>query len=107
MLRITVSDSPAGLRFCLEGQLKGPWVAELEKCWRENVPGRSERPVQLDLTGLTFLCPAGKACLAALHEAGAEFIAADCLTHELVAEITQGARRRARTTNPCNGRGAT
>jgi hypothetical protein len=38
---------------------------------------------------VTFIEEAGKACLAALHHQGAEFVAADCLTKAIVAEITQ------------------
>jgi hypothetical protein len=43
----------------------------------------------VDLTGVTFIDAAGKACLAALHRQGAELVAADCLTNAVVAEITQ------------------
>jgi len=48
--------------------------------------------VRVDLTGLTFVDDAGKACLAAMHRDGAEFIAPDCLTKGIVAEITSGLR---------------
>jgi hypothetical protein len=43
----------------------------------------------VDLTEVTFIDAAGKACLAALHRQGAEFVAADCLTSAVVAEITR------------------
>ena len=36
---------------------------------------------------MTSIDAAGRACLAALHQQGAEFIAADCLTKAVVAEI--------------------
>ena len=45
--------------------------------------------VRVDLTGVTFIDAAGQACLAAMHRQGAEFIAPDCLTKAVVAEITQ------------------
>ena len=38
---------------------------------------------------MTFIDAAGEACLAAMHRQGAEFVAADCLTKAIVAEITQ------------------
>ena len=38
---------------------------------------------------MTFIDDAGKACLAAMHRQGAELVAADCLTKDIVAEITQ------------------
>ena len=34
MLRITVHDAPGTLTFRLKGRLAGPWVRELEECWR-------------------------------------------------------------------------
>src|SRR5262249_61338712 len=88
MLRVTVHDNPESLTFQLEGRLAGPWVRELEECWRRTVAGR--RPgVRFDLTGVTFIDAVGKAFLAAMHHQGAEFIAADCLTRAVVAEITR------------------
>ena len=88
MLRITLHEKPEALTFQLEGRLAGPWVVELEECWRRTVAGR--RPVVVfDLSGMTFIDAAGKACLAAMHRQGAEFVAADCLTRAVVAEITK------------------
>jgi hypothetical protein len=89
MMRITVDQTPRALTFRLEGRLAGPWVRELEECWRGALAGRREPVLRVDLTGVTSIDVAGRACLAALHRQGAEFIAADCLTKALVAEITQ------------------
>jgi hypothetical protein len=89
MLRITVHDSPEALTFQLEGRLAGPWLGPLEECWRGAL-ARPRRPVlRVDLTGVTFIDAAGQACLADLHRQGAEFVAPDCLTKAVVAEITQ------------------
>jgi hypothetical protein len=41
------------------------------------------------VTGVTFVDAAGKAYLAAINRLGAEFVAADCLTKAIVAEITK------------------
>ena len=89
MLRITVHDNPAALTFQLEGRLAGPWVRVLEECWQGALAGRRKPVLRVDLTGVTSIDAAGKACLAALHRQGAEFVAADCLTKAVVAEITQ------------------
>ena len=87
MLRITTQDNPRTLVFRLEGRLEGPWVAELEKCWR-GMEADADRPtLRVDLTGVTFVDAAGKAQLAAMHRQGAQFIADDCLTKGIVAEI--------------------
>jgi anti-anti-sigma regulatory factor len=88
MLRITVHDSQAALTFQLEGRLTGPWLRELEECWQCTLARQHKPILRVDLTGVTFIDAAGKACLAALHRQGAEFVAADCLTKAVVAEIT-------------------
>jgi hypothetical protein len=90
MLRITVHDNPRALTFQLEGRLAGPWLRELEACWHSALACRRRAILRVDLTGVTFIDAEGKACLAALHRQGAEFVAADCLTKAVVAEITQG-----------------
>lgn len=89
MLRITMRDNQESLCFRLEGRLAGPWVRELEECWQSTL-NRQRKPIlRVDLTGVTFIDDAGKACLAAMHRQRAELVAADCLTKEIVAEITQ------------------
>ena len=89
MLRITVHDNPRTLTFQLEGSVAGPCLRELETCWKGALARRGNAILRVDLTGATFIDAAGKACLAALHRQGAEFIAADCLMKAVVAEITQ------------------
>lgn len=89
MLRITVHDTPTVVTFRLEGKLAGAWVPELEDCWNEARRGWRETTVRVDLTGVTFVDTAGQAWLATVHRQGAELLAADCLTKEIVAAITQ------------------
>ena len=88
MLRITVHDSPRALTFQLEGRLAGPWVRVVEECRQRTLACRRRQAVRFDLAGVTFMDDAGKAYLAAMHRLGAEFVAADCLTRAVVAEIT-------------------
>jgi ABC-type transporter Mla MlaB component len=89
MLRITVHDNPRSLTFQLEGRLAGAWLRELEECWQSSLARQGKPILRVDLTGVTSVDAAGKACLAALHRQGAEFLAADCLTKAVVAEITR------------------
>jgi ABC-type transporter Mla MlaB component len=88
MLRITVHENLASLTFRLEGKLAGAWVREVEDCRQRALAGR-RMAVRFDLAGVTFIDPAGKAYLAAMHRLGAEFFAADCLTKAVVAEIAK------------------
>jgi anti-anti-sigma regulatory factor len=87
MLRITVHDKPGSLTFHLEGRLAGPWVRVLEECWQGTLARQRKPILRVDLTGVTFIDAAGQACLATMHRRGAEFVAADCLTKAVVAEI--------------------
>ena len=89
MLRITADDQPRILSFRLEGRLEGPWVEELQKCWRGLVARAGTPALRVDLTGVTFVDTAGKAQLTAMHREGAEFIADDCLTKAIVSEIVE------------------
>jgi ABC-type transporter Mla MlaB component len=89
MLRITVHDKLGALTFQLEGRLAGQWVGVLEECWLSVRAGQSRRTVRLDMTGITSIDSAGRACLAVLHRQGAELVATDCLTKAVVAEITR------------------
>lgn len=91
MLRITVHDSLQTVTFQLEGVLAGPRVRELEKCWQDSLTRTIKPMIRVDLTGVTHIDNAGKTCLAAMHRHGAEFIATDCLTKAIVAEITGSA----------------
>jgi ABC-type transporter Mla MlaB component len=88
MLRITTHDTPGTLTIRLEGRLAGPWVRELEECWQNALAGQPKPVLRIDLTEVTSIDAAGRACLEALHRQGAEFIAADCLMKAVVAEIT-------------------
>ena len=89
MLRITVHDNPQAFTFQLEGRLAGHWLRELEECWKSTLNQQRKPTLRVDLTEVTFIDNAGKACLAAMHRQGTELVAADCLTRDIVAEINQ------------------
>lgn len=93
MLRITVHDEPRDVTFQVEGMLAGASVQELEKCWRRTLASLPQPVVCVDLTGVTYIDEAGKACLAALHRAGAEFLGADCATKAVLDAIAQSAEQ--------------
>jgi hypothetical protein len=89
MLRITVLDDTESVTFQLEGTLADCWVREVERCRQRMLAHRRWPVVCFDLTGVTFIDAAGKAYLAAMHRQGARFVAADCLTKAVVAEISK------------------
>jgi hypothetical protein len=91
MLKITTEIEGRTTTFKLEGRLAGPWVNELERCWREIPTGYS---VKVSLEAVTFIDYEGKKLLASLHDSGAELKAAGCMTNCIVQEITSENRRK-------------
>jgi anti-anti-sigma regulatory factor len=87
MLRITVDDDARVLTLRLEGRLEGPWVRELERCWRSLLGAVNQPTISVDLRGVTYIGASGQAQLADMHEQGAQFIADDCMTKAVVEEI--------------------
>ena len=55
-----------------KGRLAGPWLRELEECWKSTLAQQRKSILRVDLTGVTFIDDAGKTCLAAMYRQGAE-----------------------------------
>jgi ABC-type transporter Mla MlaB component len=95
MLKITGQHGTGrdSISLVLEGRLAGPWVEELQACWRQ-LPVNQRSGAVIDLTGVTFIDPSGKALLTRLWLEGATLRAVGCLTGCIVEEITQSGRTR-------------
>src|SRR5437879_5353302 len=91
MLKITTQSEATLTKLVLEGRLAGPWVDELDRCWRE-VAGTQQNHVAVDLTGVTFIDPEGKALLTRMWQQGAKFHAVGCLTKCIVEDVTKSGR---------------
>lgn len=89
MLRITTLGTSHSTTYKLEGELRGPWVKELEECWRTKPHTPAGHRILVDLTSVAFIDSAGKALLHTMHVQGAELFAVDCLTKFIVEEITR------------------
>jgi hypothetical protein len=90
MLKITTRCKAGVLVFQLEGKLAGPWVQELERCWR-SAPGTRRSCV--DLSSVTFIDADGKALLGQLHREGAELVASGCLNKCIVEGIISSEKK--------------
>ena len=90
MLRITVHDNPGSLTIQLEGRLAGSSVQVLSECWQNTLADPRQNNLCVDLTEVTSIDAAGRACLLTLHRKGVKFIASDCLTKDIVDELTRG-----------------
>jgi ABC-type transporter Mla MlaB component len=88
MLNITISRDDHETTFALAGRLASPWTEELDRCWREAADARRSSVV-VDLTGVTFIAPEGKALLARMWRQGAKLHATGCLNECIVEQITR------------------
>jgi hypothetical protein len=93
MLKITQQRDAASesIFLLLEGRLGGPWVDELDTCWRQ-MTAHSHGGAVVDLTGVTFVDAKGKALLTRMWKRGVELRAIGCLTGCIVEEITKDSR---------------
>jgi outer membrane protein TolC len=73
-------------RLKLEGTLKGAWVPELERCWRDT--GRESKLV-VDLTDVEYVDMAGRYLLALMHGQGVRLTAATPMMEQMIAEFTE------------------
>jgi len=90
MLKITIQTDATGTVFELEGKLAGPWVQELEGCWRRAVI--PEQPLRVMLKAVTFIDDAGRTLLIEMHRQGAELAAEGCMTRAIVEEVARRGR---------------
>ena len=87
MLRITVADNGQPVVLHAEGKLRGPWVADLEKCWRSTANSAPGTRLCLDLGGVTSVDENGKALLLAMVEKGVQLRANGPMMTSLVEQI--------------------
>ena len=70
MLRITIDESPDMVVLRLEGSLIGPWIKDVEECWRNVFAAIGTRSVQIDLSAVQFMDTEGGALLTRMYNAG-------------------------------------
>ncbi len=82
------------MTFELEGKLAGPWVKELELCWRSAASTQRIHPVRVDLSSVTFIDEEGKDLLGRIHREGAKLVATGCLNKCIVEGIMRAEERK-------------
>ena len=81
------------MTFELEGKLAGPWVKELNLCWRSAVDTQQIYPVRVDLSSVTFIDAEGRDLLGRMYREGATLVATGCLNKSIVEGIMQLAEK--------------
>ena len=87
MLRITTEIERFESTLRLEGRLGGPWVDELARTWEELHAVRDAGSIRVDLDGVTFVSPSGKALLRRIHREGGRLVAGRFMARAIVEEI--------------------
>ena len=93
MLKITMQIAAGVMTFALEGKLAGPWVKELELCWRSAAGTLQIHAVRVDLSSVTFIDEEGKDLLDRMYRKGAKLMATGCLNKCIVEGIMQSEER--------------
>jgi anti-anti-sigma regulatory factor len=93
MLKITTLTNAESTVLRLEGRLAGTWVQELEMCWDLTVNTKTNDPLSVDLSAVTYIDSDGKDLLRRIHQQGTTLVASGCLTSCIVNEIVHVARR--------------
>ena len=75
MLRISITKTPAEMRWVLQGRLVEPWVSELRTNWKKAYRSRKVCTCVIDLNDVTSVDHAGEKLLRAMSRKGAQFIA--------------------------------
>ena len=104
MLRITLHQDGEQCRLELSGKLCGPWVGETETVWCS--AACSGKRIEVDMREVTGVDDAGYKLLAAMHDAGADFVAQGVAMTALINEITgkqtfDGAKQQRLRKKPC------
>lgn len=88
VLRISVDEKSDAVVLKLEGRLAGPWVAELDRLWRERAPAFERKNLSLDLREITFADAGGIRVLKAIHSrTGAALLSGTPWTQYLAEEV--------------------
>lgn len=95
MLKISVKEDSSSVALDVEGRLAGPWVAELEECWKREEARTAGKPCSVRLCAVSFIDDAGKQLLSRMHERGTILQGNGCMVRAIVAGITRGSAYRA------------
>ena len=93
MLRIDVVHGSGETSFTVQGRLVGPWVGELERCWRSAGEREPVTPISVCLAAVTFVDPAGLDLLTRMRRTGVSLVPTGTLMHAIVREIEDKVER--------------
>jgi anti-anti-sigma regulatory factor len=84
MLKVTMYCEQSVNRMVIEGRLATPETSELARVWLQARELDSARPIEVDLTGLTYVDRQGAELLAAMHRRGVRLPGTGAMTRALI-----------------------
>jgi hypothetical protein len=96
MFRISITDTPSRRTLVVEGDLTGPWVAELGTTWRNAGRELEGRNLIIDLRNLTVISRAGEEAIFDLMKKGAKFTCGGVLTRHVLKQLARKKQELAR-----------
>ncbi|HXG66128.1 MAG TPA: hypothetical protein VNO70_13590 [Blastocatellia bacterium] len=94
MLRIDIHQEPEATSFTVAGKLVGPWVMELEKCWRAAISTEPRRAIRVNLAAVAFIDAKGRELLTRMRRQGVTLVPTGCLMKAIVDEIEGEVEKR-------------
>jgi hypothetical protein len=94
VLKISIEQDPPVATLKIEGKLVGPWAMELEKTWRDMWVSARQKPLRLDIRGVTFADRKGAHILREIVKStGAEVLFDSPLTQYFANQATSATAR--------------
>jgi RND family efflux transporter MFP subunit len=93
MLKINFSQTAAEEKWILRGRLSGPWVHELETCWKVNHRTDAGCACIVDLIEVTFIDKSGERLLRMLAKDGARFTASGTYVKHVIGHLSVRSKR--------------
>lgn len=87
MLKITVENTGKTIRLQLDGELSGPWVAELERTWSGLAKDALHSCTLIDLTEITHMNAEGRRLLEQMVQQGAKLKGCGIMTRNIIQQI--------------------
>ena len=94
MLRITTTSDGNTDTLKLEGKLVQPWVAEVEKTWKNLQKTARQRDLVVDLNAVSSIDNDGKRLLRQMHMVHAEFLADGPFLRHMLRQIKENSEKR-------------
>jgi anti-anti-sigma regulatory factor len=89
MMKIQTRELDDQLILEVEGRLSGPFVPELENCWRAARASQPGRKISLDLKNVICIDRAGRRLLESMHSDGVAFLRPGLAVQDVLEQVME------------------